>query len=70
MSAIRRELTRGGHLLLCGLHASARSLTLTDIAHRTARPLFIVMDNEESARYMFGDLKTLTQQVFFFPAAR
>ena len=76
----RRELQKGKntHLLLSGLHASSRALALSALPHA----LFIVMDNEEAARYMYSDIKSLTacaertappvgkEQVFFFPAAQ
>ena len=51
------------HILLAGLHASARALTL---AHVSA-PLFVIFDNAESAQYMYSDLKALGAQVSFFP---
>ena len=66
---IRRELVRGkdSHVLVSGLHASARALALS--ALRT--PLFIVMDNAETAQYMYADLKSLHGDgVYFFPAAK
>ena len=69
MGLIRRELERAKetHLLLPGLHASARALALNALAQT---PLFIVMDNEESAKYTYGDLKVLGANVFFFPVAQ
>ena len=58
------------HLLLSGLHASARALTL---AHVT-RPMFVIFDNAEAAQYLYGDLKSIVEsqesRVFFFPAAQ
>ena len=58
---------KGAHVLVAGLHASARALALSALA----RPLFIVMDNEEAARYMYSDLKSLMSaslnDVFYFP---
>ena len=66
IKVIRRELEKGAHVLLSGLHASARALAL----HAIQKPLFIVMDNEEAARYMFSDFRSLGSKVFFFPAAR
>ena len=43
----RRELQKGGgvHLLIKGVHASARALTLSHIG----LPLFVVTDNAEEA---------------------
>ncbi|MCR5050928.1 MAG: transcription-repair coupling factor [Paludibacteraceae bacterium] len=77
IAAISREIARGGvHLLLNGLHASARSLALSAIGKRTRKPLFVVMDNADAAQYMFADLKAIgggsaaEAKVFFFPAAQ
>ena len=73
---INRELKKGKevHLLLSGLHASARALVL---AHVDA-PLFVILDNAEAAQYLYSDLRSLEGQsdqvqnteVFFFPAAQ
>lgn len=72
---LERELVKGhgSHVLLTGLYASARALALS----ASTRPLFVVMDNEDAARYMFSDLKSLTagaerpltlkDSIFFFP---
>ena len=54
------------HLLLSGLHASARALALAHIA----RPMFVIFDNAEAAQYAYGDLKALGTNVGFFPAAK
>ena len=54
------------HLLLSGLHASARALTL---AHVT-RPMFVIFDNAEAAQYLYGDLKAIGVNAGFFPAAK
>ena len=54
------------HLLLSGLHASARALALAHIA----RPMFVIFDNAESAQYAYSDLKALGTNVRFFPAAK
>ena len=83
---IRRELGRGKdtHVLVSGLHASARGLAFANLAHKgmtrggnkgmDAQGLstfFIVMDNAEAAQYMFADLKTLSgEEVYLFPAAQ
>ena len=65
---IRRELERSkdSHVLVCGLHASSRALALSALK----TPLFIIMDNAEAAQYMYADLKSLQDGVFFFPAAK
>ena len=57
IKAIGERLKAKGdkHVLLTGLHASARALALSALH----APLFIVLDNEEAARYMYGDLKSL-----------
>ena len=72
----RRELQKGKgtHLLLSGLHASARALAL---AHMRT-PLFVVIDNAEEAQYIYGDLRSIEGQrnkeqgtrVFFFPSSK
>ena len=69
--AMQREVEKGHgtHVLLNGLHASARALALAQL--RT--PLFIIMDNAESAQYMYSDLRSMAKdegqetKVFFFP---
>ena len=81
---MRRELVRGkdSHVLVSGLHASARALALSAITTTVSpsavrnqqsaiRSLFIVMDNSEAAQYMYSDLKSLHGDgVYFFPAAK
>ena len=54
---LNKELRKGKgtHVLLSCLHASARALTLAQVK----RPQFVIFDNEESARYMYSDLKSL-----------
>ena len=66
---IRSELKKGqgNHVLLSGLYASARALTL---AQMTKEPLFVILDNAESSQYLYGDLKVLGSNVLFFPAAQ
>ena len=65
------------HVLVSGLHASARALMLAQV--RT--PLFIVMDNAEAAQYLYGDLRSLENghwtldnggktNVGFFPSSK
>ena len=69
-----RLKAKGEHLLLSGLHASARALALS--ALRT--PLFVILDNEDTARYFYSDLQSLEGQrdkerstsVFFFSHSR
>ena len=75
---IHERLAKGdSHVLLAGLHASARALTLTHVE----KPLFVIFDNAESAQYLYSDLKALTANskianspienpVLFFPAAQ
>ena len=62
---LNKELRKGKgtHVLLSCLHASARALTLAQVK----RPQFVIFDNEESARYMYADLKSLGSDVSFFP---
>ena len=69
---IRRELGRGKdtHVLVSGLHASARALALGALN----APLFIILDNSEAAQYLYADLKNINNasgnqntEVFFFP---
>ena len=62
---LNKELRKGKgtHVLLSCLHASARALTLAQVK----RPQFVIFDNEESARYMYADLKGLGSDVSFFP---
>ena len=72
----RRELVKGGgvHLLINGLHASARALALSQIR----LPMFVVIDNAEEAQYLYGDLRSLEGQkdkmpgtrVYFFPSSK
>ena len=72
----RRELQKGKgtHLLLSGLHASARALALAHMG----TSLFVVIDNAEEAQYIYGDLRSIEGQrnkeqgtrVFFFPSSK
>lgn len=75
MGLIKRELQKGGgtHLLLSGLHASVRALTLAQLN----TPLFVILDNAEAAQYLYSDLKSLIPpsqegegEIYFFPAAQ
>ena len=67
LAAVRKELAhKNAHVLLSGLHASARALAL---AHMKA-PLFVIFDNAEAAQYIYADLKTVGANAGFFPAAQ
>ena len=102
IKAAIKELKRGGdtHLLLSGLHASARALAIEALkrsseygggeppqARRSqeSRVFFVVIDNEEDAKYLYADLKKSTEyrvqssenrvqssenKVFFFPSSK
>ena len=78
---IDKELAKGGerHLLLSGLHASARSLLLAEV-HPAASPetegsvLAYIADNGDEAQYVYADLKQLlaaepSAGVYYFPTA-
>ena len=60
------RLEEGEHVLLTGLHASARALVL---AHVEA-PQIVIFDNAEAAQYLYADLKTIGADAGFFPAAQ
>ena len=67
LAAVQKELAhKNAHVLLSGLHASARALTL---AHMKA-PLFVIFDNAEAAQYIYADLKALGTDVQYFPSAQ
>ena len=68
IKAIGERLMAKGdkHVLVSGLHASARALALTQVR----APQFIVMDNAEAAQYLFADLKTLGANAGFFPSSK
>ena len=81
IKAAIKELKRGGetHLLLSGLHASARALAVEALARRSEYGVFfVVIDNEEDAKYLYADLKKSTEyrvqsseyRVFFFPSSK
>ena len=102
IKATIKELKRGGdtHLLLSGLHASARALAIEALArsseYRGGEPpqarrsqeskvFFVVIDNEEDAKYLYADLKKSSEnkggeppqarrsqesRVFFFPSSK
>ena len=96
IKAAIKELKRGGetHLLLSGLHASARALAIEAMARKEAYPqplpegkggeecrvFFVIIDNEEDAKYLYADLvqvqsqelkvKSQESRVFFFPSSK
>ena len=67
LATVRKELAHtNAHILLSGLHASARALALSQVN----APLFVIFDNAETAQYLYADLKTLNADVQFFPSAQ
>ena len=83
IKAAIKELKRGGetHLLLSGLHASARALAIEALARSSEYGVFfVVIDNEEDAKYLYADLvqvqsqelkvKSQESRVFFFPSSK
>ena len=102
IKAAIKELKRGGetHLLLSGLHASARALAIEAMARSSEyrvvsseyrvqsseyRVFFVVIDNEEDAKYLYADLMKSSEyrvqsseyrvessenKVFFFPSSK
>lgn len=48
-----KELSKsnGKHLLLSGLHASARSMLLAAIQRKIGQSVLVVMDNADEAQY-------------------
>ena len=74
IKATIKELKRGGdtHLLLSGLHASARALAIEAMARSSEYGVFfVVIDNEEDAKYLYADLKKSSEnKVFFFPSSK
>ena len=95
IKAAIKELKRGGetHLLLSGLHASARALAIEALKRSSEyrvvsseyRVFFVVIDNEEDAKYLYADLKKSSEyrggeppqarksqesKVFFFPSSK
>jgi transcription-repair coupling factor (superfamily II helicase) len=82
IKAIKERMAVKGdrHVLVSGLHASARSMVLEAMCHPHSAigNLFIIMDSADSAQYLYSDLKNLTQgsldkgreEIFFFPAAK
>ncbi|MBQ7382678.1 MAG: transcription-repair coupling factor [Paludibacteraceae bacterium] len=67
LAAVRKALAHNNaHVLLSGLHASARALALAQLR----KPLFVIFDNAESAQYIYSDLKTLGADAGFFPSSK
>ena len=65
IKAIEERITKKGdrHVLVSGLYASSRSLVLERLSQILSRKkatrgesLFIIMDNAESAQYLYSDL--------------
>ena len=76
VDVLSQELSKrvNKHILLAGLHASARAMILAAMYSRLKQQgapptMLIVMDNADDAQYMYADLKTLTQaqDVYYFP---
>ncbi len=74
LAAVRKALAHNdAHVLLSGLHASARAMALAQLC----KPLFVIFDNAEAAQYIYSDLRSLTPpspegkgEIYFFPAAQ
>ena len=67
LAAVRKELAHtNAHLLLSGLHASARALALAQVE----RPLFVIFDNAETAQYAYADIKAVGANAGFFPSSK
>ena len=77
LAAVRKALAHNdAHVLLSGLHASARALALAQLR----KPILVIFDNAEAAQYIYSDLRSLESRganehsgtsqessVFFFP---
>ena len=61
------------HILLAGLNGSAASIVLRALAEkaepRIDSPILLIADNADEAQYLFGDLRSLEANVFFFPVS-
>ena len=67
LAAVRKELAHAdAHVLLGGLHSSARALALAQVQ----KPQFVIFDNAESAQYLYADLKTVGADAGFFPSSK
>ena len=76
LDVLTQELSKKGnkHLLLKGLHASARAFILYALVsrlqtHNKGNVCFIVLDNADDAQYLYADLRTLSNEneVYYFP---
>lgn len=73
IAAINSELAKGPerHILLSGLHASARSLVLASVlADRTA---VVMLGNADDAQYLYADLRRTADTaagICFFPTSK
>ena len=76
LDVLTQELSKKGnkHLLLKGLHASARAFILNALVsrlhtHNKGNVCFIVLDNADDAQYLYADLRTLSNEseVYYFP---
>ena len=78
LAAVRKELAHAdAHVLLSGLHASARALAIAAISSYTSSStawqkikLFVIFDNAESAQYLYADLKSVGADAKFFPSSK
>ena len=78
LEATMHELGKRGtnHLLLSGLHASARSLTMLHMAQALKGiNLLVVTDTQDEAQYLYADLQVLNGDStaitpLYFPSAR
>lgn len=79
MKAVASRIKARGekHLLLSGLHASARAMCLRSLLPALKEKdssVLVVIDNQDDAQYFYNDLHTLTPseqaQVLYFPTAR
>ena len=67
LAAVRKELAHNNaHVLLSGLHASARALAIaainsgaTALNSSKGTCMFVIFDNAESAQYIYSDLRSL-----------
>ena len=78
VDVLSQELSRkhNGHFLLSGLYASAQAIILIALRQQlankgVAQPIIIVMDDSDSAQYMYADIKTLLgeKDIYFFPSS-
>ena len=76
LDVLTQELSKKGnkHLLLKGVHASAKAFILNALVsrlhtHNKGNVCFIVLDNADDAQYLYADLRTLSNEneVYYFP---